>query len=445
LKLSHIPLVIAVFSVFAIFSCVHDPGDVDELSLRKRLIETSPTGSLGYYIMPDESDYANIPNQDPHNPITSEKVELGRLLYFETGLAQNPLKESCYETYSCSSCHIPEKGFLPGRMQGIADGAVGFGDEGEYREMRSDYIEEELDAQGTRPLSSLNVAYVTNTLWSGLFGAKDINLGTNTWWDGLAEVNYTGFVGLEAQNIEGFDLHRLAINDHVLDDFGYRALFDEAFADRDVSDRYTPETASFAMSAFVRTMLTNQAPYQEWLKGDPTAITDEQKKGAYLFYGKARCYNCHSGPSFSSMNFHALGTTDMYEVGGLNTGPDDVRNLGRGMFTGRPADMHNFKVPQLYNLKQYETFFHGSSKLSIREVVEFKLKAQSENPAVSTADLSPLFKPVDLTEEEINYLIDFLENALFDPNTNRFVPDAVLSGYCFPHNDPQARDDMGCE
>jgi len=72
-------------------------------------------------------------------------------------------------------------------------------------------------------------------------------------------------------------------------------------------------------------------------------------------------------------------------------------------------------------------------------------KAQSENSAVANADLSPLFKPVDLTEEEINYLIDFLENALFDPNTNRFVPDEVLSGYCFPHNDPQAREDMGCE
>jgi cytochrome c peroxidase len=437
--------VIAVFAVFFITSCVHDPGDVDELSLRKRLTETSPTGSLDYYVMPSETDYAALPNQDPANPITAEKVRLGQLLYYETGLAQIPLKPSSYETYSCSSCHIPEKGFLPGRMQGIADGAYGFGLEGEFREMRDDYIESELDAQGTRPLTSLNVAYVTNTLWSGIFGAKDINLGTNTWWDGLAAVNYTGYVGLEAQNIEGFDLHRLEINDKVLDVFGYRALFDEAFADRDVSDRYNPETASFAMSAYTRTMLTNQAPYQEWLRGDPTAITAEQKRGAYLFYGKARCYNCHSGPSFSSMNFHALGTKDMYEFGGLNTSADDERNLGRGMFTGRPADMHRFKVPQLYNLKQYETFFHGSSKLSIREVVDFKMKAQSENSTVANENLSPLFKPVDLTEEEINNLIDFLENALFDPNTTRYVPDAILSGYCFPNNDIQARKDMGCE
>jgi len=107
--------------------------------------------------------------------------------------------------------------------------------------------------------------------------------------------------------------------------------------------------------------------------------------------------------------------------------------------------MHRFKVPQLYNLKQYETFFHGSSKLSLPAVVAFKLKAQSENPAVSNENLSPLFQPVDLTAEEISNLLDFLTNALFDPNTTRYVPDAILSGYCFPNNDAQAREDMGCE
>jgi cytochrome c peroxidase len=69
--------------------------------------------SLDYFIMPSSNDFVNLPNQDPHNPITAEKVELGQMLFFETGLAQTPLKEDSYETYSCSSCHIPSKGFLP--------------------------------------------------------------------------------------------------------------------------------------------------------------------------------------------------------------------------------------------------------------------------------------------------------------------------------------------
>ena len=239
-----------LFFFILVLSCSKktETEDLDAL-LIEAIENVSETGSKDFYILADPTDLASLPNQDPHNPITQEKVNLGQMLYFETGLAQNPHDPRCYETYSCSSCHVPERGFLPGRMQGIADGAVGFGHLGEKRLILPSYKSSELDAQGTRPLSSLNVAYMTNTLWSGLFGAHDVNEGTEENWTGLAEVNHTGFVGLEAQNIEGFDLHRLEINDRVLDEFGYRAEFDKAFPDYPVDERYSPETASFAMSA----------------------------------------------------------------------------------------------------------------------------------------------------------------------------------------------------
>ena len=226
-------------------------------------------------------------------------------------------------------------------------------------------------------MTVMNVAYMTNTLWSGSFGANDKNVGTESSWTGLTEVNFTGFYGLEAQNIEGFHLHRLDINETVMDEYGYRALFDKAFSDYSLEERYSPETASFAISAFLRTILTYDAPFQEYLKGDFTAITSQQKKGAELFFGKARCIKCHNSPSFSAMDFYALGTKDMYENGGLNTGPDDPRILGRGFFTGNEADNYKFKVPQLYNLKDYTHFFHGSSKRTVRDVIEFKNKAVS--------------------------------------------------------------------
>lgn len=433
------------FVVIIVFACSQDVTlDIDQ-ELKKVMRRASLTGEIDYYILAEDTDYANLPNQDPHNPVTKEKVELGRMLFFETGLAQNPVKENCYETYSCSSCHIPSKGFLPGRVQGIADGAFGFGGEGEMRLVQEGYSHDQLDAQGTRPLTPLNSAYVTNTLWSGLFGAEDVNVGTESSWTGLAEVNHTGFVGLEAQNIEGFDLHRLAINDRVLNDFGYKEYFDRAFADRNENDRYSPETASFAISAFLRTLITNEAPFQDYLKGNLNAISENQKKGAILFFSEARCYSCHSSPSFSSMSFHALGTQDMYQFGGLNTADDDPRNLGRGMFTGREADMYRFKVPQLYNLKDYEFYFHGSSKASVRSVIEFKMKAESENPHVPNERLSSLFKPVSLDYAEISYLEDFLTNALHDANVERFMPSSVLSGYCFPNNDVLSRQDLGCD
>ena len=87
-------------------------------------------------------------------------------------------------------------------------------------------------------MNPMNSAYSTNTLWSGLFGASGVNEGTEAYWTGLAEVNHTGYMGLEAQNIEAFTLHRMEINDHVLDDYGYRALYDAAFPEFVPYERY---------------------------------------------------------------------------------------------------------------------------------------------------------------------------------------------------------------
>ena len=414
--------------------------------LMAALINASPNGKFFHFILADENKLEHLPNQDPHNPITREKVKLGKFIFFETGLAQDAIDSTCYETYSCSSCHIPESGFLPGRMQGIADGAHGFGFQGSVREKLNSYDEEDLDAQGIRPLSVLNVAYMTNTLWSGLFGADHVNEGTEELWTGpLAEVNHEDFTGLESQNIEGVKLHRMSINDHVLDDFGYRELFDAAFPDVPLEDRYSDETLSFALGAYLRTLLTTRAPFQQWLKGDKEAMTDSQKKGALLFFGKARCYKCHNSAALSGMTFHALGTKDLYERGGLNTSETDARNLGRGLFTNNPDDAYKFKVPQLYNLRDYKTYFHGSSKESLEEVLDFKIQAKSENSAVSDADLSPLFQPIDLTSEERSNLLEFLKEGLYDKDYSRFVPSELPSGLCFPNNDARSRTDLGCQ
>lgn len=429
--------------ILLIVSCAKTVEPTLDEELKGIIAENARNGELEYFIFPESGDYKNLPNQDPANPITEEKIKLGQLLFFEPGLAQNPEYDVCYETYSCSSCHIPSRGFLPGRIQGIADGAVGFGNEGTRRILADGYQETEIDAQGTRPMTVMNVTYMTNTLWSGTFGANDKNIGTEHAWEGLAEVNHTGYAGLEAQNIEGFDLHRLEINDRVLYDFGYARLFDEAFPDVPEEDRYTPETASFAMGSFLRSILTNEAPFQQYLKGQNNALTESQKRGAKLFFGKANCISCHNSPSFSNMQFFALGTADMYEFGGLNTHENDPRNLGRGMFTGREEDNYKFKVPQLYNLKDYMSFFHGSSKYSIEEVLDFKMQAVSENPHVS--DELVALRPFRLSKQQKSDIIDFLANALHDPDMERYLPKYVLSGYCFPNNDNMSKDDMGCE
>ena len=430
-------------------SCKHDSETDLDKTLDEALGNASSTGSSSYYIMPSGADYAVLPNQDAKNPITAAKVALGKMLFFETGIGLKPNQNVSMATYSCSSCHVPAKSFTAGRFQGIADGAIGFGDHGEGRSKNPLYPGDSVDAQGARPLPVINTTYVTNTLWAGTFGSFGANAGTEYAWhqDTLVEINFEGIEGLEANNFRALIVHRQVINKAVTDSLGYTAMFDAAFPDIPESERYTQKIAAFAIAAYFRTILTNKAPFQRWLKGDKNAMTEEQKRGALLFFGKAGCNNCHKSPSLNNMAFFALGVNGLYQSGYdvFATGPNDKRNLGRGGFTGKEADMFKFKVPQLYNLKDVGFYFHGASKTSLRDVVHYFNDGVPENPLVPASQVSPLFHPLGLSEAEINDLVEFLENGLYDPDMMRYVPSETLSGNCFPNNDTQSKYDMGCQ
>ncbi len=434
-----------------LFCCLYACGEytvletIDE-ELKARMRSIVPNNDLGYYILPESDDLAAIP-QSEHNPLTPEKVALGKMLFFETGLAQESIYEAGKGTYSCGTCHVPSAGFLPGRAQGIADGGFGFGLQGEGRGKFSVYREEELDVQGARPLSMLNVAYVTNSTWSGKFGANDVNVGTESVWDEdeVTQINHMGMDGLESQNIEGLKLHRMVVDQATVEKLGYKDMFDQAFTNVPENERYSLLTASFALSAYLRTLLTNKAPFQEWLKGDYSALTSRQKKGAMLFYGKAGCYRCHHGASMSAVKFYALGVRDLHQISEtFNTSPTDKVNLGRGGFTGQEVDMYKFKVPQLYNLRNAQFYFHGSSKNNLWGVVEYFNRGIPENPNVPNQQIAPEFHPLELSTIEIDALVSFLSEGLYDPDIERYVPQAVLSGNCIPNNDRISRQDLGC-
>ncbi len=414
--------------------------------LRLNIQAVSPDNTVDYYIIDDENDLANIP-ADPLNPLTREKVELGKLMFYETGLGVDSKFEFGSGTYSCATCHIPEAGFRPGTFQGIADGGEGFGVNGEDRTKHPSYQPEDLDIQSARPLSLVNVAYVTNTFWNGAFGATGANIGTEHLWneeDGT-HFNHTGHLGIEAQNMEGLHVHRIRIDEEILDQYGYTKLFDEAFPDIPATERYTQATASLAYSAYIRTILSTKAPFQNWLKGDSYAMSFEQKQGAILFFGKAQCYQCHYEENLGSTEFHALGVNDMFMRPSFNTSPSDKRNLGRGGFTLNAEDNYKFKVPGIYNMSDTPFYFHGSSKESLYDLVEYKDKAIKENPNVPDSQMSDKFNPVNLTEEEKGYLVDFLAEGLRDPDLTRYAPTSLPSGLCFPNNDPQSRLDLGCD
>ncbi|MEM9930290.1 MAG: cytochrome c peroxidase [Bacteroidota bacterium] len=429
--------------------CVRDEAiSTADSELERTLLRLSENGTLSDYILPDVSNLAGIP-AGIGNPLTEDKVALGKLLFHETALGRDALDPTMMRTFSCATCHVAEAAFTAGAAQGLADGAVGFGQDGDGRRVSELYEEDDVDAQGARPLSMLGVAYVTNSMWAGRFGAHGANAEVEEVWgvhDPATEVNHLGLNGLEAQNIEGTITHRMSTDAYLLDTLGYRRLFDRAFPDFEGEARYGRVAMSFALSAYIRTLLPNKAPWQLWLRGNKDALTESQKKGAMLFFGKAGCFRCHNGPALNSNTFHAVGVNDLGEIpGAIRTGSSDTRNLGRGDFTRREEDLYKFKVPQVYNTKDMPFYFHGSSMTSLREVVEYFNIGLPENPNVPAANISDFFHPLNLTDTEVNELTEFLAEGLYDPDLQRYVPEEVLSGNCFPNSDEQSKADMGCE
>lgn len=152
----------ALFSVLLIgfTSCNKDTDNYENVSSRIELEDriTRLYGSKIPLFQPLETDYNAIPS-DPNNPITAEKVELGKMLYHETMIAKNAVMDDGMNTYSCASCHHVDAGFQSGLKQGIGEGGLGFGSYGEGRVKNSMYGESDLDVQPIRTPTTLNVAF----------------------------------------------------------------------------------------------------------------------------------------------------------------------------------------------------------------------------------------------------------------------------------------------
>ncbi len=438
-----------------LLSCSQNDDFVSADDLDKTLLQTLEISSKGvgknYYKLPDSEDFSAIP-QDPKNPITNSKVELGKLLFHETGLGQNPVNVKGMSTYSCSSCHHAKAGFQACVPQGMGEGGAGFGIQGEGRVVAEGYTLSQVDVQPIRTPSAMNMAYQSNVLWNGQFGATHLNEGTQTkWTKGTPkEKNNLGFEGVETQAIAGRDVHRLLIDKIFISNIAtYKDLYTKAFDESSLQDPVKlKNNGALAIAAYERTLLANKAPFQQWIRGDLSAMTDKQKEGANLFFGKAGCVKCHNGPALANMEFYGLGMDDLQngnygnnQVININNGQPE--HLGRGGFTGNAQDNYKFKVPQLYNLKDSPFYGHGAQFKSVKEVIEYKNKAIASNQKVPKTQLAAEFKPLNLSSVEIEQLTDFIENALRDPDLFRYVPSKLPSGLAFPNNDYQSRRDLG--
>lgn len=459
---------------FSIASGDSNNGSNNDLSmmLENSISNHSNGEGLQAFILPDNNDFANIP-QDPSNPITREKVLLGKMLYHDTATGINGTDPERTQTWSCASCHHVAAGFKAGIPQGIADGGVGFGISGEARRLRQG-----LDATApagdpllpdVQPIASptiLNSAFQDLMLWNGSFGnvagSNNANVvGVEGAGPPPVKANTFGLSGLETQVLAGTNVHRLGFDkDSVLQtNSEYRYLFARAFPDGDtgyIPDNGTVVTksalgAAKAIAAYERTIVSDLAPFQKWLKGERNAMNQQQLRGALVFFGKANCASCHTGPALSSQvgatadeMFFALGFNDLDPSDPLVHGVvDDATKMGRGGFTGDAVDNFKFKIPPLYNLVDTNVFGHGASFNSVREVVEYKNAAIAQNPA-AVNNLSERFVPLGLSNNEVTDLVAFVEEGLYDQWLHRYVPSSAPTDSCFPVSDIQSVIDLGC-
>ncbi len=408
-----------------------------EESLRSALNAQSAGLGLNAFILPDSQDYAAIP-QDPQNPITDEKVAIGKLFFHDDRFGLDGFSEQS-PSWSCSTCHTVATGFKPGIPQGIGEGGTGIGVE---RRLEFGFDPNAVDGATNRPdmqpiavPSMLNVAFQEVVLWNGQLGNASNGLINSHLPESTlvpdqlpASVNAHQLAGIESQAIAGQSIHRLRFNEnsplqHIP---AYQNLWNAAYPGGSVD---IAVDVGKAIAAFERTVLANQAPFQRWLRGESDTLNESELAGANLFFGKAGCSACHQGPALSS-RVGALESELFFAVGFADFDNNKVAihgvieqnaRLGRGGFTQNPDQNYQFKVPQLYNLVDTQVFGHGASFSSIKDVVNYKNTGVPQN-ASAAGSLDARFTPLNLSIREVNELTTFLTTALYDPSLARYAP-----------------------
>ena len=261
----------------------------------------------------------------PDNPITPEKVELGKMLFFDKRLAKDG-------KMSCETCHLPEKGWTDAKaISTRADGKP-----------------------NTRHSPTLyNVGFQDSWYWDGR--AATLEAQIKAAWNGQMATDPMAQEAV-AMKLNGID--------------GYKTAFQSA-----MGGEATPDRIVQALATFVRTLRAENTPWDKYEKGDKTAVTDEVRAGFEVFRA-TECGLCHTPPLYTDKGFHNIG------IGMTNATPD----LGRGKILADKQDpsaesMNGaFKTPTLRAVAESGPYFHDGSGKTLEQAVDVLLKGGIDNP-----------------------------------------------------------------
>jgi cytochrome c peroxidase len=336
----------------------------------------TPTGWT--WAIPQNYPEPNVPH---NNPMTADKVQLGRFLFYDKRLSING-------EMACASCHIQEKAFTDGRE--VSVGTTG-------------------DVLARSSMALGNVAYTSRLTWANhllstleaqamipLFGEQPIE-------HGLAGQENTVIAMLKA-------------------DARYQELFPKAFPDD--ADPFSVQSVVHAISAFERSLLTFNSAYDRYTRGDKTAISDAAKRGMLLFFSERfECFHCHGGLNFTDSVDHqnlasaevAFHNTALYNIDGFGGYPPN--NTGLFNLTKKPSDMGRFRAPTLRNIALTAPYMHDGSIPDLSGVIDHYAaggRTITEGPYAGIGSESPLksnfMVGFVVTDEERADIIAFLES-----------------------------------
>jgi cytochrome c peroxidase len=264
------------------------------------------------------------------NPTTEAKVELGKMLYMDP-------RFSSTGTVSCNSCHNVMEG-------GDDSRSVSMGVHGKT---------------GGRNAP---------TVWNSAFHSVQF-------WDGRAALLEDQAKGPVANPVEmGMEDVETAM-ERVRRIPGYKAYFEKAFGENSM----TVDNAAKAVAAFERTLITPNSAYDRYVKGDKTAMNEQQVRGMDKF-ASSGCTSCHSGAAFNGPQqklgegfFTRFPTFADSEYVNRYKLADDK---GRQEVTGNSADANMFRTPTLRNITDTAPYFHNGSVNDLAEAVRVMAKTQ---------------------------------------------------------------------
>lgn len=312
--------------------------------------------------------------------INQARADLGKMLFFDTRMSGDT-------ALSCASCHSPDQGWGDGLAM-----SDGYGD----------------------------LLYFRNA--PGLFNVANRNYFMR---DGRLDGDDLGTVVRDSLT-ESHTMHmdsRLA-QERLKQVPEYMAMFEEAYGAEPYGGRMYG-----AIGEFLKTIRTENAPFDAYLRGNDDAISEDAKRGLALFEGKAGCIACHSGSMLSDGGLHATGVPDHPDL--LGTGSESAEDTANRQITllrfyatlGTPnymnlrsdvgnyvvskdeIDIGKFTTPSLWDVGQTAPYMHSGVLASLADVVAFYAAGNDRMP------------PLELSETEQADLVAFLDSLTGDAPT----------------------------